>query len=336
MSCNVSFGHGRTYGFEVFTSTIGNEIQINTISDVVWRINKLLEDVEDEWYPQNDNWQPAHDAAMVLGHAQIRLTTTLGSIQKLQVVNATECTLGFCAKTYNTSVAAGLTSTRVIAEKWGQSFTGPCNQSDFVNNITSWQAQPSSVSESSCEGAPKDFRVWRVEGFAYSIARNLNGSSALATFWLPNENDPYNVVTAPHSNVTTPMMDKISKNQDFASMMPNVAASLTRYGLDTDKGNITGFELFDRINVTVRWPWLVLPFVLIVATILFLVVTVLHSHRLGVKLWKSSVLALLYHGLEEPLLEGKFSESVNEMNIVAKATNARLRKSADDRSHLGT
>jgi hypothetical protein len=53
-----------------------------------------------------------------------------------------------------------------------------------------------------------------------------------------------------------------------------------------------------EIYVSVRWLWLVFPSALVALGVVFLGLTMLTNRRRGLRLWKSSILAILFHGLE--------------------------------------
>ncbi|BDD55211.1 hypothetical protein MAP00_000757 [Monascus purpureus] len=53
------------------------------------------------------------------------------------------------------------------------------------------------------------------------------------------------------------------------------------------------------IFVEVQWEWLTLPFAVAVGAILFLIFTVWSTCRAQVVLWKTSMLALLFHHLDQ-------------------------------------
>jgi hypothetical protein len=99
--------------------------------------------------------------------------------------------------------------------------------------------------------------------------------------------------------------------------------------------------------VSVRWAWLAMPLSLILFVTMFLVATIVKTSRSRIGVWKSSPLALLFHGNFDG---GKEHErigarvSVNTADAMQQASagmNARLLGSGDNgeitifRSHLG-
>jgi hypothetical protein len=78
----------------------------------------------------------------------------------------------------------------------------------------------------------------------------------------------------------------------------SVADSATRSALRAS--NVTEYRTVASAKVYVRvsWGWLVLPTVLVVTGLVFLGSSVIVNRGQGLRLWKSSVLAVLFHGLD--------------------------------------
>ena len=83
----------------------------------------------------------------------------------------------------------------------------------------------------------------------------------------------------------------------------SIAASLTQLGLSQSNLMTFGTVGISEIYVDVRWVWFLSPCLLELATVGFLVYTVYISKHEKVHTWKSSLHALLYHGLEKDLLD---------------------------------
>ena len=80
-----------------------------------------------------------------------------------------------------------------------------------------------------------------------------------------------------------------------------------------------------EIYVDVRWVWFLLPCLLELATIGFFIYTILISKREKLHVWKSSLHALLYHGLEKKLVdEQSIADTVSGMEQTAKSMKVRL------------
>lgn len=117
-------------------------------------------------------------------------------------------------------------------------------------------------------------------------------------------------------------------DEGLSPIMERIALSLSKLALDMDAPHqvVTGFKFWPETLVRVRWWWLTLPVALGLAGAAMLVRVMVATRRSGVQLWKSSVAAVLYHGLEERV-ERPDRDLVSDMEVDAESTRVRLRKS---------
>jgi hypothetical protein len=120
----------------------------------------------------------------------------------------------------------------------------------------------------------------------------------------------------------------------------NIAKTITAQMRSEDLDNldatfITGETYINRVFITVRWPWLLLPLLETIFTAGLLVAAIVVSH--GRPLWKNSLIALLIHGLEgytnyEVVVQGQ--ESEGGLNRLAKGMTVMLGKDENARLKL--
>jgi hypothetical protein len=79
-------------------------------------------------------------------------------------------------------------------------------------------------------------------------------------------------------------------------------------------------------HVQVRWIWLTLPGVLILASTAFLALAMLETRRRKAEVWKDSSLALIFHGLEQHRESTGLVSKLSQMEDVAKETRVRLER----------
>ncbi|KAH8586025.1 hypothetical protein B0O99DRAFT_645562 [Bisporella sp. PMI_857] len=94
--------------------------------------------------------------------------------------------------------------------------------------------------------------------------------------------------------------------QSFDDPINRTAATMTkviRDGNNSDSNLSNGVVWEQSLYVTVRWWWLTLPVFLFLVTTLQLVLTILRTRRSGAGLWRSSPLALAFHGLDRNTYE---------------------------------
>ena len=88
-------------------------------------------------------------------------------------------------------------------------------------------------------------------------------------------------------------------------------------------GDAYALEVF----VQVRWGWLTLPLVLLLLTLYFLLASIRESKKANVMSWKSSSIALLFHGLAEDRREvGRWVERRAELHEIAGGMEVQLVK----------
>ena len=111
-------------------------------------------------------------------------------------------------------------------------------------------------------------------------------------------------------------------------VMENIAASLTKAGMDLSNEAVEGHVITSEVFVLVRWNWLILPIILEAAGLFVLITAMVISRRNEVLLWKDSILPLLYHGLERE--DGAISRDVCRMEELAQEEVVKLDKSGGD------
>ena len=113
------------------------------------------------------------------------------------------------------------------------------------------------------------------------------------------------------------------------SIMSNLAASLTKLMLSPST-NPNGTTIFTGqagsliTYVRVSWLWPVLPYSLTLLGFIFLLITIYTTHKSSAPLWKSSINALLYHGLDHDTGIYSAMATIPDMDEQAAATRARL------------
>jgi hypothetical protein len=117
--------------------------------------------------------------------------------------------------------------------------------------------------------------------------------------------------------------------------LENIATALTNYGLEKTNETVRGRAYAEETYVKVRWWWILLPTLLQLSTLILFITTVVYSHRSGVPIWKSSILAIIYHGVED--FEEKkdiAAERLSGMDAVARRDKVQFSRSADGIHHL--
>ena len=125
-----------------------------------------------------------------------------------------------------------------------------------------------------------------------------------------------------HGNVTFE-----SLNSTFQNISESLTTYIRQFGNANHSEPAVGSVMHDETCLQVRWAWLTFPAALVLATVLFFIVTVIATRPTGenAHIWKFSPLALLLHGLAEPTNHRNASyEGVREMERIARNTTVRL------------
>ncbi|KAK1834034.1 hypothetical protein QBC39DRAFT_253404, partial [Podospora conica] len=111
-------------------------------------------------------------------------------------------------------------------------------------------------------------------------------------------------------------------------VMESIAAALNNFSRSRTDGDVIrvyGSVLVSETVVAVRWHWLILPLALEVLGFA-LVLTAMFRRRGVAELWKDSLLAVLYHGLdrEDDTLHRESARTLSEIKAAAGQTQVRL------------
>ncbi|TGJ87598.1 hypothetical protein E0Z10_g1165 [Xylaria hypoxylon] len=93
---------------------------------------------------------------------------------------------------------------------------------------------------------------------------------------------------------------------------------------------VSGRAIYTESYVHVRWGFSIVPIVVVVGAVLFLLATIHQSEKSTTQIWKSSALAMLFHGLDDGA-KNHFAHapSLQEQKAKARATKVQLGESDD-------
>ena len=118
----------------------------------------------------------------------------------------------------------------------------------------------------------------------------------------------------------------ISTTMDNLAMsMSNHIRSIGRYDLNPgSRSRVNGTALGMETYVHVRWAWLTLPVICVISASFFLLSVILETRKHGALVWKSSVPAYLFHGLDHITQEETSMGKITEMADAAAVVKVRL------------
>ena len=302
-------------------------------------------------------------------------STAANATWKCQGYGASRCQLFSCVKTFNASVNTGrLTETLIgTSSNWGGNGTDDALTMLDTHCINSGERQ-------SLESLGYDIRDnerWLAYNITFMLSTwpELNDTfpesmvirdclyAVDMTFM--NSLDGY-LVSLFSGNVTGPVVAPEAPLGEFSGpqalqaffnfgdvtlqrvddTFANITASLTNYIRQNSVANFStpalGVASQDKTCIVVRWPWLLFPATLVLLTLIFFVLTLLETRPTGTRpdIWKSSPLALLYHGLAHEDGRGAALRASNNMahidgmQALADATAVKLNSSNDGVARL--
>ncbi|KAJ5770303.1 uncharacterized protein N7511_002354 [Penicillium nucicola] len=280
---------------------------------------------------------------MVVAYAEIEydedyLGPDSDLIGGMKVDKVTQCSLELCVLEHDVSVEDGTPEINTSVLDYGQLLwrnspahstptgetlcwqptSGPQDITfgDYIRNDNSTYAQLGSVEYAFC-------------GISYDIKLHESvfvGSMIRLHFRYPKGDG--NQDAKPDGDPNTIRIGSVGLD----TIMSNVAKQMNKEALRLNGSDVHGITHVTEVYVEVQWLWLILPIVLVVTGIIFVVMVIIDNKKNGTSLWKSSVLAFLYHGLHDVDKEGCMAVSVMERK--AEELVVRLQASDDGNGGL--
>ncbi|KAJ5332649.1 uncharacterized protein N7506_006432 [Penicillium brevicompactum] len=311
-SCNIYNGNGQRGFFSVSVEQYGN------ISDSIYVS-----------FPQD---------IYVVSHAHILLaqndTAGLAPLRNMSNALKTtvkQCALALCSRTYQITVTNGTASTNISAPDYGHVWRGPGISPQYAMCWKPGKDEPVPVPNITAT-------TWANQSeFAFCQASyySLNGYfSGQVTNSLPMDNASatwFSFQVGSSLGSGNPNVPKIVRT-GLDVVMRNVAASFTKAGLAGSNDTVAGTMMGTEVYVSANWLWIILPAVLTVMGVVFFILTMMINRAQRLDLWKSSILAVLFHGLDD--MEKREAEipcaRVGQMEEVAEQMMVKLMPLGDE------
>ncbi|EKG10176.1 hypothetical protein MPH_12776 [Macrophomina phaseolina MS6] len=113
--------------------------------------------------------------------------------------------------------------------------------------------------------------------------------------------------------------DAIFKNKNITKTFENIATAMTeQVRVSNSSFGVSGLAWSNETYVNVRWAWMTLPLAVLVMSAAHLACTIITNGARGQRIWKSSSLALLFHGLNRWSPDELKLENIQEMESAAR------------------
>lgn len=159
--------------------------------------------------------------------------------------------------------------------------------------------------------------------YNYTLNGTVDGSVLIPT--LPEADRSHNEV------MSSQIFQQISQKGGLPWVMSRMADSLTALLQEQGSDVVTGVAFNIETYVTVQWPWLAPPALIIFSGVIFVAMTIHRDRGYNRVLWKSSVLPYMYHGMEKQDLSSNTSligmktiDNIGIMEKMAKDTTVGL------------
>lgn len=115
-------------------------------------------------------------------------------------------------------------------------------------------------------------------------------------------------------------------NETFQNISNSITKFIRQNSLSKWSNPAEGVVMHDQTCLSVRWPWLAFPAVLVLLTVIFFVAMIIDTRpsRSRAPIWKSSLLALLFHGFEPRDKYRAVVGDLSEMEELEKGIIVRL------------
>ncbi len=115
-------------------------------------------------------------------------------------------------------------------------------------------------------------------------------------------------------------------NRTFQNISDSITSFFRQKRVSKYNNPAKGVVMHNRTCLSVQWAWLAFPSILVLLTLIFFVATIIDTRPMGNRapVWKSSPLALAFHGLELPNRHETGVGDIEGMEALAKDMVVRL------------
>lgn len=325
MTCQVKIPDGAAYRFSVTTPSFGDSGLFNfkLPYSILWTVYDNGNAGQNASLAPNVTFGEMRSPIAAYGYAKVNFSApphpSLVRSNAVSIEKLTVCGLEDCLRNYNVSMSNGKASIQTGDPEFGKRYNK--RRHNLTNPRIYFIFEPKSDDFTSCWIPDNKSKA----GFAYCVPW-FNSSLSLIpggySFLPASDSQFYSYFNglSPDLGIEHDYLPLRIDNIGFEKIMSSVAASLTKLQLERTTGTFTGTAQSSDVFVKVKWEWLVLPGCLVLAGSLFFIATMAVNQKAKMPLWKSSVLAYLYHGLEKQ----EEDRLVTAISMQVKAENSKF------------
>jgi hypothetical protein len=238
-----------------------------------------------------------------------------------QAINVTTCAIYPCIKTYDAYVTNGNLVTQVRSTWYDDVGV---NFSLFSNLYSSPLVLEPPANQVSNTNTNRKFLldIVPVLGMEALLQSSFTGNSTYEATYTGGQSHSSDAMAA------------LFQTSDLGQLMDTVAESLTNFIRNSSSVPYVGTAWDTESYVHVRWIWLILPVALAPMSLVFLLYAIWMSSHRELKVWKSSSLASIFHGLERPVVDAGNVERESEMDELSRQIWVRLQQQTSSDAKL--
>jgi Protein of unknown function (DUF3176) len=235
---------------------------------------------------------------------------------------AWDCVLSFCARSYNASQSLGIFN-EIPIDVFDELKSTVRPEDDIINQTITFDVPLSHLKTIGSRNRTFSMDPAASRALQNSLGEIFAGKSMRGS--------------SGHLEFTSGVAQGFYYNgvDNVVMTMADVADALTNLIRVSSGQHVEGLVSIVETYIQVQWWWLLLPLIMLIMGTVFLALTVLRTHNSGVPSWRSSVLAIMEHGVNtyyheetgvdrENGSEGK--EKISDLEVWAKDVSIRLRR----------
>lgn len=284
---------------------------------------------------------------LIFAMSMLQLPPSWSEESMLSQLSAVECGIYYCIKSYKSSFLNGTLKeyeTEVSSTMDPGSFQVQPNAtaSDYAPEIADvLYDQSSYVERTDMRVLPPSTNASTFNALSLTVSQSgiaalidqvtlLFNTSSTTTRFLPlnvsiggsmRQTEKFGNVFSPASIQT--LYQSTDIQQTFANLAKSITNDMRRNGRTTQI--LEGYVGLPVTRVNVRWGWVTFSATVVISSTLFLLTSILLSRSMHVPLWKTSVLAMIFHELHpRPPIESSHKPTMHEMEHLAQSMSAKL------------
>jgi hypothetical protein len=313
VSCELDIGTG--YNFSLVTSPfnksangVNDTLVVSVAVDAIWTSSyDWTHPVPDSSSPLSSLRIDTRHAVLAFGHVQLSLSPsfigkywqTEEPVDMFHVQKASQCYLTLCEREIAIKTEGGSVHSTLSSPNYGNLF-------GYVDTQC-WQPEDRLATfAGDSDPYREDTLIDRntgsfcpVDKYAAAITDYFITSASLDVYRHPWDYDTESLYVGQGQN--PPSINIVGENsiRSFEKRLENVATALTNYGLERTNETAPGHAYAEESYIVVRWRWIIVSALLQLSTLVLFIMTAVYSHLNGVPIWKSSILAIIYHAVED-------------------------------------